>query len=100
MAELPAGDEIIRRFKECGTFVKEHRLRTRFHPDQFVVLNSPRREAVEASVQEVEYQAEVAGWVGADVVNVHGGGAFGDKARALDDLPGISPASRSGPEVS
>jgi UV DNA damage endonuclease len=86
LAALPGADEIICRFKESGTFAKEHRLRTSFHPDQFVVLNSPRREVVEASVREIEYQAEVAGWVGADVVNVHGGGAFGDKAKALADL--------------
>jgi UV DNA damage endonuclease len=37
-------------------------------------------------VLEIEYQAEVAEWVGADVVNVHGGGAFGDKAKALGDF--------------
>jgi UV DNA damage endonuclease len=41
---------------------------------------------VEASIRELEYQAEVAEWVGADVVNVHGGGAFGDKQKALADF--------------
>ncbi len=55
-----------------------------FHPDQFVVLNSLREDVVEASIQELEYQAEVAEWVGADVINIHGGGAFGDKVAALD----------------
>jgi UV DNA damage endonuclease len=86
ITELPSGDEIIRRFKDCDTFAKEHRLRTSFHPNQFVVLNSPRPEVMEASLREIEYQAEVAEWIGADVVNVHGGGAFGDKARAMDEL--------------
>ena len=57
-----------------------------FHPDQFVVLNSPRPEVVEASIRELEYQTEVAEWVGADVVNIHGGGAYGDKKTALDDF--------------
>ena len=61
-------------------------MRTCFHPDQFVVLNSPRPDVVEASVRELEYQAEVAEWVGADVLNVHGGGAYGDKPKALDDF--------------
>ncbi len=82
--DLPEGDEIIRRLKKCGEFVRKHNLRTCFHPDQFVVLNSQRPEVVEASIRELEYQAEVAEWVGADVVNVHGGGAFGDKQKALD----------------
>ena len=34
-------------------------------------------------MQELEYQAEVAEWVEADVINIHGGGAYGDKPRAL-----------------
>jgi len=41
---------------------------------------------VEASIRELEYQSEVAEWVGADVVNVHGGGAYGDKSKALSDF--------------
>ena len=96
---LPETDEIIRRFKNCGTFVKKHKLRTCFHPDQFVVLNSPRLDVVEKSVQELEYQAEVAEWIGADVINIHGGGAYGDKVKALADfacnLDQLSPRVRS-----
>ena len=84
--DLPEGDEIIRRFKKCGEFVRKHKLRTCFHPDQFVVLNSPRPDVVEKSVQELEYQGEVAEWIGADVINIHGGGAYGDKPKALADF--------------
>jgi len=84
--DLADGDEIRRRFQACGEFARAHRLRTCFHPDQFVVLNSPRPEVVTASIAELEYQAEVAQWVGADVVNIHGGGAYGDKSKALDTL--------------
>lgn len=83
VGDLPDGDGIIRRFRECGDFVRKHRLRTCFHPDQFVVLNSQRPDVVEKSLLELEYQAEVAGWIGADVVNIHGGGGFGDKQKAL-----------------
>jgi UV DNA damage endonuclease len=39
---------------------------------------------VDQSIKELEYQAEVAEWIGADVINIHGGGAYGDKPRALD----------------
>ena len=84
--DLPDSDVIIRWFKECGTFVKKHKLRTCFHPDQFVVLNSERPDVVEKSVQELEYQGQVAEWVGADVINIHGGGAYGDKPKALADF--------------
>lgn len=84
--DLPEADQIIGRFKECGKFVKKHKLRTCFHPDQFVVLNSSRLDVVEKSLQELEYQAEVAEWIGADVINMHGGGAYGDKQKALADF--------------
>lgn len=84
--DLPQGAEIVARFQACGAFATSAGLRTCFHPDQFVVLNSPRPEVVEASVRELEYQAEVAEWVAADVVNIHGGGAYGDKPKALGDF--------------
>ena len=83
VSDLPDDDEIVRRFRSCGNFARDHQIRTCFHPDQFVVLNSPRPEVVERSIAELEYQAEVAEWVGADVINVHGGGAYGDKPAAL-----------------
>jgi UV DNA damage endonuclease len=86
VADLPQSDEIISRFKQCGNFAKKHKVRTCFHPDQFVVLNSPRPDVVEKSVHELEYQAEVAEWIGADVINIHGGGAYGDKPKALADF--------------
>ncbi len=97
--ELSEGAEIIQRFRACGEFVKAHGLRTCFHPDQFIVLNSPRPEVVYASVRELEYQAQVAEWIGADVLNIHGGGAYGDKTKALADfarnLELLSPRVRS-----
>jgi UV DNA damage endonuclease len=81
--ELPRGREIRERFEQCGDYVREHGLRTTFHPDQFVVLNSPRTDVLRKSVEELDYQAEVAEWVGADVINVHAGGGYGDKQKAL-----------------
>lgn len=96
--DLPQGVEILARFQACGAFATRSGLRTCFHPDQFIVLNSPRSEVVDASVRELEYQAEVAEWVAADVVNVHGGGAYGDKPKALGDfarnLQRLSPRAR------
>ena len=86
ISDLPDAEEIVKRFKECATFSRQHNLRTSFHPDQFVVLNSPRPDVVEKSVLELEYQAEVAEWIGADVVNIHGGGAYGDKPAALAEF--------------
>jgi UV DNA damage endonuclease len=83
LEELPGGEAIVEQFRACGEFARSAGLRLSFHPDQFVVLNSLRPEVVESSLAEIEYQAEVAEWVGADVVKIHGGGAFGDKSAAL-----------------
>jgi UV DNA damage endonuclease len=96
--KLPAGRQIVKQFQECGKFVKAAGVRVTFHPDQFVVLNSPRLDVVTQSLQEIEYQAEVAQWIGADVINIHAGGAYGDKAAALErfakNLTRLSMAAR------
>jgi len=86
MEELPECDEIVARFEACGRFARSKNLRLSFHPDQFVVLNSPNPVTLAHSLAELDYQAEVAGWVGAGTINIHGGGAYGDKAAALTVL--------------
>ncbi len=86
LQDLPDGQRIVDAFQACGRFRKKAGLRITFHPDQFVVLNSPREDVVRQSLEEIEYQAEVAGWIGADMVNVHAGGGYGDKQAALETL--------------
>jgi UV DNA damage endonuclease len=84
--DLPGGETIAAEFRRAGEAARRLDVRLSFHPDQFVVLNSPRPDVVAKSIEELEYQAEVAEWVGADVVNIHAGGAYGDKAKAIDEL--------------
>ena len=84
--ELPGSGTIVARYRESGEFAREHGLRLSFHPDQFVVLNSPNPRTLEHSLAELDYQAEVAEWIGADTLNIHGGGAYGDKPSALRAL--------------
>jgi UV DNA damage endonuclease len=81
--ELPGGATIVEHFRDCGTFARAHGLRLSFHPDQFVVLNSPAPKTLAHSLAELNYQAEVAEWIGADTINLRGGGAYGDKTSAL-----------------
>ncbi len=89
LRELPGGPAIIKEFKACGALAKKRGLRLTFHPDQFVLLSSPSEKVTRSSLEELAYQAEVAGWTGADVINIHGGGAYGDKAAALRRLAGV-----------
>jgi len=82
-------------FLEAAALARSLDVRLSFHPDQFVVLNSEREAVVESSIAEVEFQAEVAELVGADVIVLHGGGGAGGPeaagsrlARAVDRLSG------------
>lgn len=88
IAELPGHREIVAKFRDCGAFSRRHDLRTSFHPDQFILLSSPSEKVTRHAMAELCYQAEVAEWVAADVINIHGGGAYGDKAPALKRLAG------------
>ena len=81
--DLPHYRKIINKFRECGEFCRKNDLRTTFHPDQFILLSSPNEDVTRRSIAELEYQAEVAEWINADVINIHGGGAYGNKTEAL-----------------
>lgn len=80
------GRDVIETYRSCGELARRTNTRISFHPDQFVVLSSPDRRVVKSSLAELEYQAEVAEWLGADVINIHGGGGYGDKPAALKRL--------------
>ena len=86
MEDLPFYDQIIQIFKDCGRFCRKHDIRTTFHPDQFILLSSPSSEVVKRSIADLIYQTEVARWVNADVINIHGGGAYRDKSASLSRL--------------
>ncbi|OGR45039.1 MAG: UV damage repair endonuclease UvsE [Elusimicrobia bacterium GWA2_61_42] len=81
--DLPGGAGIIKAFKNCGALARKLGIRLTFHPDQFILLSSEDEAITAASIKELEYQAEVAGWIGADVINIHGGGGYGNKPAAL-----------------
>lgn len=86
LTDLPEGDAIVRQFQACGDFCRRHQIRTSFHPDQFVLLSAQTDDIIESSKKELRYQAEVSDWIGADVINIHGGGAYGDKKTSLKRL--------------
>ena len=83
LAELPAHQAISQLLDSVRIFAHQHQIRLSFHPDQFVVLSSPHPAVVANSIRELEYQACLAETVGADVINIHAGGVYGDKQAAL-----------------
>jgi UV DNA damage endonuclease len=81
--DLPDYKNILAIFSECGAFARANDLRTTFHPDQFILLSSPDPTITARSVADLKYQAQVATWIQADVINIHAGGAYGQKKQAL-----------------
>ena len=86
LERLDRDGAIRRTFLEAGELARELNVRLSFHPDQFVVLNSEREAVVESSLGEVEFQAQIAELVGADVIVLHGGGGVGGVEAALARL--------------
>jgi UV DNA damage endonuclease len=83
LSDLPQ-DKVIRDILELSrAFSQTHDIRLSFHPDQFVVLSSPHTAVVENSIRELDYHGYLAELVGADVINIHGGGVYGNKEEAL-----------------
>lgn len=76
--------EFASEFAEIGEFVRTHSMRTSFHPDHFVNLNSPKADILESSIRDLEYHLRVAIAMGLDDMkfNIHIGGAYGNKGEA------------------
>lgn len=93
--ELPAAEEIGELCSSIRIFRCRHGIRLSLHPDQFNVLSSPHRGVVDKTIAELEYQGLLAELLGAEVINIHGGGAYGDKEVALsrftDNFARLSP---------
>lgn len=76
-------DSLERWMAPIGETARANDVRLSFHPDQFVVLASDRPEVVNKSIEEFEYHADMARWMGygkqfQDIkINVHIAGRAG-----------------------
>lgn len=84
--ELPDFSVISAGLGKVRNYAYAHDIRLTFHPDQFTLLSSPKAEVTQRSIEDLAYQAELADMIGADVIMIHGGGAYGDKQSALARL--------------
>ncbi len=81
--DLPGSTKIFALLKECDALRNQTGIRLTMHPDQFIVLNSSKKEVVERAIAELNYHAYLADFLAIDVINIHGGGVYGDKKQAL-----------------
>ncbi|MCP8971253.1 UV DNA damage repair endonuclease UvsE [Ectobacillus ponti] len=75
--------------KELGAFAKEHKMRVDFHPDHFVVLNSPKEEILKQSLKTLRMHRQLLKGMGIDPMHrcvLHVGGAYEDKEQALEQF--------------
>ena len=83
---LPDHASILASLEKVKQLREQWDIRLSFHPDQFVLLSSPSAEVTRKSIAELDYQAMLAEMIGADVLNIHAGGVYGDKQAALKRL--------------
>jgi UV DNA damage endonuclease len=86
LEDLADGATIAALFAATREFAADRGIRLSLHPDQFVVLSSPRPEVVANSLLELEYHGFLAAALGAEVINIHGGGVYGDKRLAMENF--------------
>jgi UV DNA damage repair endonuclease len=88
-------------FAPLGATARANDVRVSFHPDQFVVLASDRPEVVNKSIEEFEYHADMARWMGygtsfQDIkINVHISGRQGPQG-IREAYKRLSPEARNG----
>lgn len=95
LTDLPGNHRIAATLQAVKAWIAARDIRLSLHPDQFVVLSSPHAAVVASSIRELEYQGWLAEQVGAEVINIHGGGVYGDKRGALERFRRVFPALSS-----
>jgi UV DNA damage endonuclease len=76
----------LKEWREIGELVKRNHLRVSFHPNQFTLFTSPKKTITENAVIDMTYHYqmfEAMGIADQGLINIHIGGAYGDKAAAL-----------------
>lgn len=72
--------------KDVGDFVRTHKLRLSFHPNQYTLFTSDKKQVTLNAVKDMEYHYNILAGMGIEdvsLINIHVGGAYGDKLEAI-----------------
>lgn len=75
--------------KKLADYLKEHPMRVDFHPDHFVVLNTPDSEILKNAVKTLSMHKALLKGIGIDIEHrcvLHVGGGYDDKEKALEQF--------------
>tara|TARA_Y100001938_G_C8100692_1_gene441475 strand:- start:4194 stop:5141 length:948 start_codon:yes stop_codon:yes gene_type:complete len=102
--DLPNSAEVMALFKKCGQYALDNDIRLSFHPGQFCVLASPKEKVVLNAISDLELHGRL---MDAFLqprshlakINIHLGGAYGDKRLAAQrfnkNFPRLSDAVKT-----
>lgn len=75
--------------KKIGDYAKREKIRIDFHPDHFVVLNSPKNDILKQSVKALQMHRKLLKGMGIPTKHrcvLHVGGAYKNKEKALEQF--------------
>jgi len=89
LEQLPDWTKISANYRRAGALARAGDQRLSFHPGQFNCLTSPREHVVKNCVRDLRIHGEIMDAMGLPrtreaKINIHMGGAFGDKEAAMD----------------
>ncbi|KAA0544580.1 UV DNA damage repair endonuclease UvsE [Bacillus sp. BGMRC 2118] len=77
------------KLSEIGEWVHKHKMRVGFHPDHFVILNSPEVDLLNASIKTLSMHEALLKGMNIDREHrcvLHVGGGYNDKEKALEQF--------------
>ena len=89
LTDLPDWQKIQNILTAIGKHANDNDVRLSFHPGPFNILCSPRQDVVDKTIKELNQHSFILDAMGLEIsrrhkVNIHIGGAYGDKQSALD----------------